>query len=243
MLRTVMNWEVARLKANAARDGALLLIAVGPAVLLLPLDAGEFFETWAQGALVIGWIYALLVAGRLGAETGLLHESAVWLFQKGYSLIDYSIARLVTAAAFTLACIAYGAAWYAVGAAVHGQFAARQHLAWTITVAAVVVISLSILYVVGALGARRSADFLILIAIASLLQDVILSRVSPVLARAAHVLLPPYLAAGQFAVDALNGAAADAMLGAFHIAAFAAVCLAVASVCHGRWRPRLASSS
>jgi hypothetical protein len=243
MFRTVMGWEIARLKARLARDGTLWVIAIGPAVLVLPLSTGGLFETWTQAAMVIGWIYGLLVAGRLGGDAGLLHESALWLFQRGHSMVDYSIARFLTATALAFMCASYAAIWYLIGAFVQGQYSATQHAAWSISLLLVVTVSLAVLYLVGALGSRRSADFLIVIAILSLAQDAILSRISQVLAHAVHILLPPYPAIFQFTRNAFSGAAADAMLGAFHIVAFATVCLAGASVFHARWRPRLASSA
>ena len=243
MLSTVLNWEWTRVRAGLRRDVPLWLIVAAPAALLLPLDAAAFFESWLQAAGVFGWLYAFLLASRFGGDAGLLHESSVWLFQKGHSLVDYSLARLATAAAASLLAVLYAAAWYAIAAALHAHYAPRQHFAWLLTVSAVTIVSLTILFFVGAAGSRRSTDFLIVIALLSMLQDLLTTSVPPAAATLIAAVLPPFKAAHQFASALSIGGYADAMLAALHVLAFCGVCVAVGGWLQSRWRPRLISSA
>ena len=243
MLSTVLYWEWTRIRAGLRNDVPLWIIAVAPSALLLPLDAAAFFESWLQAAGVFGWLYAFLLASRFGGDAGLLHESSVWLFQKGHSLVDYSLARLSTAAAASLIAVLYAAVWYAIAAAVHAQYTPRQHIAWLFTVSGVMVVSLTILFLIGAAGSRRSTDFLIVIALLSMLQDLLTKSVSPAAATLIAAVLPPFQAAHQFAAALSTGGYADAMLAALHILAFCGVCVAGSAWLQSRWRPRLISSA
>src|SRR5688500_19201843 len=98
LMRTALAWELGNYHPATSALRKLAPITLLPALLLLPLERGAFFESWLQGAVVFGWLYALMAATTFGASAGLLETHVLWLFQKGVSLTDYSLARLLIAA-------------------------------------------------------------------------------------------------------------------------------------------------
>jgi hypothetical protein len=243
MLSSTLGWELTRLRNGIRSDASLWFIAVAPAALLPPLDAAAFFESWLQAAGVFGWLYAFLIASKFGGDAGLLHESSVWLFQKGHSLVDYSLARLFIAAAASFMAILYAAVWFAIGAAFRSQYTVRQHAAWTLTLGGVTAVSLAVLFFAGAARTKRSTDFLIVVALLSMIQDLLTANLPAAAAAVIVAVLPPFKAAHQFAGAMLTSGYAEAMLAALHILAFCAVCVVASGWLQSRWRPRLISSA
>ena len=243
LTRVVWRWELAAWRQRAAADGRLVLIAIAPLSLFLPLDHGGFFQSWLQGAVIIGWLYALFAAATLAADAGALELHALWLFQKGISLTDYTLARLLLASLGLIIAAGYAAGWFAIAAMLRDQFTISVLVTWSLTVSLVALISAAVLFLVASFDLRRGTDFLLVVTLLAMLRDLVFSGLPSVLRSALFLVLPPLHSALVFVQTLTSGDLENAASSATRLLSYMIACIAIAALRHGRWRPRLSSSA
>lgn len=232
------QWQRAYWMRAAPRSYGLALMALVPAVSLLPLDGMQGAAGWVKGTAVLGWIGAALLAALLGRENGRPHASDVWLFQKGIPLTDRYAGRWMMDAALGTAMVA----WWTLAWSLVAPRAAAGAVPWVAlaigaSVLVAFLVSHAFLFLAGALGVDRGVELLVVFALASLLEPVLVATLPAAAAGAVHALLPPLYDAAQVRQALERGSAADALPLLVHAALFVLVCLGVGLHRISRWRP------
>lgn len=243
LTRIVWRWELQEWRYRAAADARLVMIAIAPLSLFLPLDYGGFFQNWLQGAVIVGWLYALFAAATLAAGAGALELHVLWLFQKGISLTDYTLARFLLASLALVIVTGYGAAVFAIAALLNEQFTLSVLVTWILTVNLVALLAAAVLFLVSSFDLRRGTDFLLIVTLLAMLRDVIFSGLPAPLRSAVFLILPPLHSALVFVQTLTAGDLANATSAGARVLSYMIVCIGIATVRHRRWRPRLSSSS
>src|SRR5688500_2347312 len=97
MLKTIAQWERARLFRHSPGARGLVLLSCLPLLHLLPWRGTEFFESTFQASVMLSSLFALIATCVIGRDAGAPRRSLFWLFQKGVPPLDYALgAFLVT---------------------------------------------------------------------------------------------------------------------------------------------------
>jgi hypothetical protein len=227
MMRVVAAWECHRLTRHSPGVPSLVALALFPLVHLLPWARIAFFDNPVQAAVNISSLYAIVVASMIGGDAGQLRRSMFWLFQKGLPPHEYSLRAFLVSLAFGAAFIVISGVLAGIASLIY-QFGLKA--AFVSVTSALLLFSIfsTLLLLLGALGAHRRTELMMLLIFLPILSDVFLVRTPPLARKIAHLALPPITDAYRATTALFNASWHNAFGHLLHILLFLAVCLLLA---------------
>ena len=238
MLKTTLRWELLRIRHAAPGAAGLLALLFFPLLFLLPWQRTGLFPGSFEADLLLTSLYVFMLAGNLGSDSGTFDKTAMWLFQKGVDLADYGIARLVVLTGIGACFVLFAMGFAALGMGVYRDFHMRALLVCAGVAAMLFIILLALYFVLGALGANRKSEIILLLVIMAFAQDILLRSWTGAVRRAAHAALPPFQDAFGVNSAIANADWAAAFAALLHSFIYLCACMGLASLLQRRWRPR-----
>jgi hypothetical protein len=237
MLITNVRWESKRIRRKSPGMPGLLALLAFPLLFATPFETLGWFQTSFEPVLLLGWVYAFMIAANLGADSGELSNSAFWLFQKGISVPDHALAKWLVASAWGAGFVILGTVVGAVALALYSDLELRRTVVYLGSTVLVFLIAQALYFLTGALGLQRKSEALLLLTLLALAQGILFRRLPGAARRTLHFLLPPLQDAAATPPALVRSDWIGAIGHILHIVLFTFACLAIAFALHWRWRP------
>lgn len=237
MLITTARWQSKRIRRKSPGVSGLLALLVFPLLFSIPFEHLGWFQTAFEPVLLLGWVYAFMIAANLGADSGELSNSAFWLYQKGVSIPDHALANWLITSAWGLGFVMLGAVAGAVALAIYSDLELRRTAVYLGSTVLVFLIAQALYFLAGALKLQRKSETLLLLTLLTLTQGILFRRLPGAARRALHFVLPPIQDAAATPSAVINSEWIVVIGHVLHIILFAFACLAIAFSLHRRWRP------
>lgn len=224
-----LHWHVARWRADAPGTRGLTWLGVISVLLLVPaerLGADLSWNTQAQVLINLGVTVAAIAFGR---ATGLADDAERWLVLRGFTPADWALARW---AANMLPLTAIAAAW-ALAIGIVSAVLQGTGVTWLSVLGMFVHVTLTaavftlVLMLLGASGARQTAEGLLAVLIVTLVLPIAAERMPEVVAAGLRVLLPPLDAIAEVRDGALHQRWPDLLQATLRLGTWCAVVLAL----------------
>jgi hypothetical protein len=194
MRRTVpLHWHSARWRVQAPGPHGLLSLGVLTLLLVVPAERFGAAFAWTSQAHLIVNLGVALAAVMFGRDAGLADEAERWLVMQGQAPADWALARW----AANLLPLATLAAIWALAVGIVTAALRGDSIAWVGVVAlsahltATAVVLTLVLLLLGASGARQTAEGMLLILVVTLALPLVGERLPTVVMNGLRVLLPP----------------------------------------------------
>ncbi|MBA3853277.1 MAG: hypothetical protein C0503_02620 [Gemmatimonas sp.] len=237
--RVPLHWHLARWRREAPGPRGLLWIAAVTLLLMLPVERFGADLSWATQARILVNLGVALAAIAIGRDAGRPDDAERWLLLQGQSPADWALARWVAnLLPLALLAVLWAAIVFTVTALTQeqpmpwsGVLGLALHLALTAMLLTLILLTL------GCLGARQTAEGMMLLLILTFLLPLVADRLPAVVADGARLVLPPLDAIATFRDAATDGAWRELLNAALRLATWSGVLLALALTAANRRVP------
>lgn len=192
-LAVLREWEWRRWTRETPGPFRWWLPLFVPVLFALPFEWMGLFSDPAEGVRVILGLAVVGLAVGAGHRTGRPTPEEFWLHQKGYSLADWALGRLVTRGGICLGLLLWWVVWAQVATHLHGG-PVSLGLATSLAIgqSALFLLLMALLYFFGAAGTERTVESLLLVGLTYLVFLMAASRLPIWLAQGLGWALPPF---------------------------------------------------
>lgn len=242
MIRAAIIVQRARWMRASPGWAGLALATLSPLVFLLPFHRAGIFEAWSQAAGILATLLPLVFAAALTRDSSRPTPSAVWLYQKGVPLEDWSLLRWLLDMALVIVLSAL-----LMPGIVAGAWLWTQSIQITFAVVAsaggmcVAIAAGAFLFAVGAGGSSRGVDWLIVVALLAAVGPLFGRFLDPRIGMVLHTSLLPLGDAIGLPSHTLHGRWIEATHAALHLSLWCTAMIAIGVARLHRWRPGVAA--